>query len=238
MTEPTGPLPPSVYRRRRALAIGGSVVALVLAVWLVGALTGRGDPAPVVPVAAGASSPPPQADRPFVASSSSTASPAPTSPVPSPSAEPSPSPTPPSSTPPTPTTPPGPPPPCEDDRLSVRAEVESPSYPAGRPVGLKILVGSTGQLPCAKEIGRAVRELVVTTPDGGTRLWSSNDCFDTDGSEVRVMQPGELFEYRLTWLGSTSEPGCAKHTRLGPGDYLLFARVAGKTSDPVVFRMT
>ncbi|WP_246018649.1 hypothetical protein [Saccharothrix australiensis] len=89
-----------------------------------------------------------------------------------------------------------------------------------------------------EDIGRSVRELVVTTADGATRLWSSNDCFATEGTEVRVLRPGEVFEYGLEWLGGTSEPGCAKHTRLGPGDYLLTARVAGKSSDPVVFRMT
>lgn len=207
------------------LAIGGSVVALVLTVWLVAALTGRGDPAPVTPAAAPSSSPPPQAERPVVASSSSTTPP----PPPPPPAPPPP---------PSPTPPPGPPQPCEDAQLSVRAEVGEPSYPAGEQVDLKILVANAGPLPCTKEIGRAVRELVVSTADGATRLWSSNDCFATEGSEVRVMRPGEQFEYGLTWLGSTSEPGCAKHTRLGPGDYLLTARVAGKAGDPVVFRMT
>lgn len=122
--------------------------------------------------------------------------------------------------------------------MVVQAEVAKPAYPAGEAVGMKILVSNTGPLPCTKEIGRAVRELVVTSADGGTRLWSSNDCFATEGSEVRVLRPGEVFDFGLKWLGSTSEPGCAKHTRLGPGDYLLSARVAGKASDPVVFRMT
>ncbi|MEU5694679.1 hypothetical protein [Actinosynnema sp. NPDC020468] len=97
---------------------------------------------------------------------------------------------------------------------------------------------NTGTLPCTREIGRHVRELKVMTADGGTRLWSSNDCYDTEGSEVRVIKPGERFEFGLTWLGTTSEPGCGPRTRLGPGDYLLVATVAGVSSDPVVFRTT
>ncbi len=212
-----------MYWRRRALAIGGSVVALVLVVWLVGALIGRGDPVTPTPAAA-ASSPPPQSERPVVASSSSTSPPPTTTTT--------------TTEPPKPTAPPGPPQACDDAQISVKAEVAKPAYPAGQPVGMKILVSNTGPLPCTKEIGREVRELVVTSADGATRLWSSNDCFATDGAETRVMQPGEVFDFGLTWLGSTSEPGCAKHTRLGPGDYLLTARVAGRTSDPVVFRMT
>ncbi|WP_380728131.1 hypothetical protein [Saccharothrix hoggarensis] len=101
-----------------------------------------------------------------------------------------------------------------------------------------IAVSNAGPLPCTKEIGRSVRELVVTTADGAKRLWSSNDCYATAGSEVRVMQPGERFAFSLQWAGSTSEPGCGKHTRLGAGDYLLTASVAGKASNPVIFRIT
>ncbi|MEJ2856740.1 MULTISPECIES: hypothetical protein [unclassified Saccharothrix] len=220
MIDPAGPLPPKVYRRRRALAAGGAVVALVLVVWLVGALIGRGDPVPP-PVAAGSSSPPPQAETPVPASSSSTTPPPPPPPAPEP-----------------PKPPPGPPQPCDDAHISVKAQVEKAAYPVGEQVGFTILVSNTGPLPCTKEIGRAVRELVVTSADGAARLWSSNDCFTTDGSEVRVMQPGEVFDFGIKWRGTTSEPGCAKHTRLGPGDYLLTAKVAGKASDPVVFRMT
>ncbi|PSL50718.1 putative repeat protein (TIGR01451 family) [Saccharothrix carnea] len=220
MTEHTDPLPRAVYWRRRALALAGSVVALVLVVWLVGVLVGRGDPAPVV--AQPSSSPPEPAATPAVVSSSST------SPPPSPA----------TSVAPSPTLPPGPPPPCEDAQVAVAAEVDKPETPAGQPVRFTIVISNTGPLPCAKEIGRHVRELVVTSADGATRLWSSNDCFATEGSEVRVMQPGERFTYGLQWPGSTSGPGCREQSRLGAGDYLLTALVAGKASTPVVFRVT
>ncbi|MCE6999532.1 hypothetical protein LZG04_32675 [Saccharothrix sp. S26] len=219
MTEHTGPHMRSVYWRRRALAVAGSLVALVGVVWAVGALIGRGDPAPVV---VRPSSPPEPAATPVVAPSSVTTPP----PAPSPVVTPS------------PTLPPGPPPPCEDAQVAVAAEVGEPSTPAGQPVRFTIAVSNTGPLPCAKEIGRHVRELVVTSADGATRLWSSNDCFATEGSEVRVMRPGERFTYSLQWAGSTSEPGCRKHSRLGAGDYLLTAVVAGKASNPVIFRVT
>lgn len=224
--EPTGPLPPAVYRRRRVLAAAGAVVSLVLAVWLVGALIGRGDPSTTS--AAASSAPPPPPERPVVASSSATTSPPPPAPDP---------PRPTAAAPPSPAPPPGPPPPCEDAHLVVRAEVERAEFPAGQPVRFRIAVSNAGPLPCTREIGRAVRELVVTGADG-TRLWSSNDCTPAEGSEVRIIQPGEVFEYGVKWLGSTSEPGCASPSRLGPGDYLLIARVAGKAGDPVVFRMT
>ncbi|WP_367133112.1 hypothetical protein [Saccharothrix sp. HUAS TT1] len=214
MIEPAGPHPRSVYRRRRALAVAGSVVALVLAVWLVGAVVGR-EPERVAQRAA-ASTPPPPPQRPVAPPpSSSSPAPAPESPQP--------------------TLPPGPPPPCEDAQVAVTAEVDQQD---GRAPRFAVVVANTGPLPCTKEIGRRVRELVVTSADGGTRLWSSNDCFATEGSEVRVMRPGERFTYDLRWPGSTSAPGCRSQTRLGGGDYLLTAVVAGRASNPVIFRVT
>ena len=38
MLEPTGPLPPEIYWRRRALAIGAAVVVLGLIVWFIASL--------------------------------------------------------------------------------------------------------------------------------------------------------------------------------------------------------
>ncbi|TWP51168.1 hypothetical protein FKR81_16215 [Lentzea tibetensis] len=115
---------------------------------------------------------------------------------------------------------------------------EKPSYPAGSQVGLAIAISNTGKVPCIRDIGRHLRELVVMTADGAVQLWSSNHCLATAGDEVRILQPGEKFDFGTKWVGSTSEPGCGKHTRLGPGDYLLVAKLGPKASAPVPFRLT
>src|SRR6266498_457435 len=47
MIEPNGPLPQSVYWRRRALAAGVSVLAVVLLAWLIGGLVEAEDQQPV-----------------------------------------------------------------------------------------------------------------------------------------------------------------------------------------------
>ncbi len=218
MIEPTGPQPASVYWRRRAIALGASLVALLLTIWLVASLVGRSDAQPTSQ--AMTSTPPSTPPSTAAPSSSSTAPP------------------PPPAAPPSPTPPPGPPAPCDDASITVVAEVGKPSYEVGGQPEFKILVSNAGQLPCTKDIGRAVRELVVTSADGVTQLWSSNHCFVTEGSEVRIMQPREVFTYGLNWAGSTSDEGCRTHSRVGPGDYLLVAKVAGKAGNPVVFRLT
>lgn len=194
-----------------------SLVALLLAIWLIGSLIGHTDPQPQLQAVTSA---PPSTPPSTAPSGSST------------------SPTPPPPAPPSPTAPPGPPAACEDAQVNVVAEVSKPSYEIGQQPEFRIHVSNAGPLPCTKDIGRAVRELVVTSADGATQLWSSNHCFATEGTEVRVMQPREIFTYGLSWAGSTSDEGCRTHTGVGPGDYLLTAKVAGKASNPVVFRLT
>jgi hypothetical protein len=208
-----------VYWRRRVIAIGGSVLAALLLVWLLGAFIGRGEPTqPRGQAAHQASTPPSQPPPTASPPSSATSAPA-TSPASSPP-------------------PPGPPQPCPDTAIGVTAEVDKPSYESGQQPNFTINVVNTGQVPCTRDIGRHLRELVVMTADGANRLWSSNDCYSTDGVEVRVMQPGEKFPFSLRWLGTTSEPGCGKHTPLGAGDYLLIAKLGGVAGNPVVFRIT
>lgn len=219
--EPTGPLPPTVYWRRRLAAIGAGLVTLLLVIWIVGMFGSDAETAqPSNAAAASSSNPPPSmSESPAAASSSSTTPP--------------PSPT--ETTPPPP--PPGPPQPCPDDVIGVVAKANKPFYTIGDQPELSMDVVNTGPVPCIRDIGRQYRELTVLTADGATVLWSSNHCLSAVGTETRVMQPKEAFNYGTKWAGSTSTPGCGAHTRVGPGDYLLVAKLAGKASSPVVFRL-
>ncbi|MFI6101969.1 hypothetical protein ACIA8G_41005 [Lentzea sp. NPDC051213] len=223
MIEPTGPLSSSVYWRRRIAAIGAALVTLVLLIWIIGLFSSGGDetPQPTNAAAASSSNPPPTAPESASASSSTTAPPSPTATEP-------PGPPPP---------PPGPPQPCADDAITVAAKANKPFYTIGDQPELSMDVANNGPVPCIKDIGRQHRELIVLTADGQTQLWSSNHCLSTAGAEVRVMAPKEVFNYGTKWAGSTSKPGCGAHTRVGPGDYLLVAKLAGKASSPVVFRL-
>jgi hypothetical protein len=217
--EPTGPLPSSVYWRRRLAAIGAALVTLLLVIWIVGMYGSSDESAqPTNAAAASSSNPPPSISESPVASSSSTAPPSPAE-----------------TTPPPP--PPGPPQPCPDDAIAVVAKANKPFYTIGDQPQLSMDVVNNGPVPCIKDIGRQHRELTVLTADGQTQLWSSNHCLAATGSEVRVMQPKEIFNFGTKWAGSTSKPGCGAHTRVGPGDYLLVAKLAGKASSPVVFRL-
>ncbi|MGI5503431.1 hypothetical protein [Lentzea sp. CA-135723] len=221
MIEPTGPLPSTVYWRRRIAAIAAALVTLLLVIWIVGMFGSDAETSkPSNAASTSASNPPPSgSESPAAASSSSTTPP--------------PSPT--ETTPPPP--PPGPPQPCPDDVIGVVAKANKPFYTIGDQPELSMDLVNNGPVPCIKDIGRQHRELTILTADGATVLWSSNHCLAATGTETRVMQPKEVFNYGTNWAGSTSQPGCGAHTRVGPGDYLLVAKLAGKASSPAVFRL-
>jgi hypothetical protein len=210
-----------VYWRRRAIALGVSLVVLLLTIWLVASLVGRSGARS--DQRAASSTPPSTPPSTAAPSSSGTAAPSSVVAVAVTSSSPTP--------------PPGPPAPCDDASINVVAEVGKSSYEVGQQPEFKFHVANVGAVPCTKDIGRSTRELVVTSADGSTVLWSGNHCFATEGNEVRVMQPRENFTFGLNWAGSTSDEGCRTHGRVGPGDYLLIAKVAGKASNPVVFRL-
>lgn len=206
-----------MYWRRRIAAIGAGLATLLLVIWIVGVFGSDDETAqPTNAAAASSSNPPPSMSEAAAASSSSTTPPPP-----------------PAQT----TPPPGPPQPCPDDVIGVVAKADKPVYKIGDQPGLSMNVVNNGPVPCIKDIGRQHRELVVLTADGATALWSSNHCLSAVGNEVRVMQPKEAFNYGTKWVGSTSRAGCGAHTKVGPGDYLLVAKLAGKASSPVVFRL-
>jgi hypothetical protein len=223
------PLPPSVYWRRRAVALGSAVLAVVVLVWLVGLLVGKVDSDARGLVGRSAAHHPVSSSSPPAAGAVARASATTTSSAPSSAAR----------TPATSTPPPGPPQPCPDAAVKVTAEVDRAEYPPGQQPVFTIVISNAGPAPCIRDIGRHLRDLTVTSADGATRLWSSNDCYTSDATEVRILRPGERFDYRLTWLGTTTAPGCpGQHFRVPAGDYLLTAKLGELTSPPTPFRLT
>jgi hypothetical protein len=235
MLEPTGPLPPSIYWRRRALAGAVCVLAVMLLAWIIGGLVGPADDQPVRGTASSRdlkrppSSPPPSA-RPAAPSSTSstTASPAPTSQ--------------PTSSPTLSLTSPPPSPPlrsCPDKVIKVAAEPGARSYRVGEHPLLRLTIRNTGEVPCTRDMSRKLRELVITTANGRKRLWSSNDCYAPPGTDQRTLLPAKPLSFSLNWAGRTSSPGCpVTRTTVEPGRYRLTASLAKLQSPPTTLLLT
>ncbi|HEV2783262.1 MAG TPA: hypothetical protein VGX25_28090 [Actinophytocola sp.] len=216
---------PEVYWRRRVVAVVMSIAAVVVLAWIIGRLVGTADQSPVEGAAARASQPPsspPGGAHPgsTSASASSTAPPV-------------------AATTTTTTAPPAPPGPCPDAVIKVLAETGAPGYRVGQRPLLRLVVVNAGQLACVREVGRSLRELVITSADGATRLWSSNDCYPPPGAESRLLQPGERLEFTVNWAGRTSAPGCPSRRRSLPaGTYLVTAKLGALASPPAPLELT
>ncbi|MEO6879441.1 MAG: hypothetical protein ABI181_00650 [Mycobacteriaceae bacterium] len=252
MLSPTGPMPPQVYWRRRALAVAVVVVVVVLVVWIVSALVGGSAPEPTAqqsPLAAPAttSTAPPvtpapastttePGSTPAAASTASQTNPAaPTAAaVPSAATSGAPSVAPPISTAATP-----PPPTCVDPSVAVVAQVAQPSYPLGQQPVFRILISNVGKTPCARDLNAALQSVTVFTADGSTRLWSSNDCYPGKTTDVPTLAPGKVTTFSVKWAGTTSEPTCtADRTPVPAGQYRVVAALGKLVSAPVPFTLT
>ncbi|WP_050063602.1 hypothetical protein [Rhodococcus sp. RD6.2] len=232
MMEPSGPLPPEIYRRRRWLAIGAAVVALVLLIWIVSAVRGGGDDEATDAAAASASltttttaSPSTSASESGSASSSGSSGSSSVTDSASGTAD-------------APATPvaAGQ---CPDSSLAVKVSASKPTYPAGEEPEFGIVVTNIGNAPCDRELGAGMQQVLVYTLDTQQRLWSNNDCFPNAAADVRTLAAGEQAAFTVKWSGATSEPGCtAPREPVPAGAYSVVGQLGNLRSAPEPFNLS
>jgi hypothetical protein len=228
---PVGPLPPSVYWRRRVFALAiGLVVLLVL--WLLvysggsggsgsgrsaGSLTspsvGASTPAGSAgPTGSGAPSEtlaatPPAVDpgRPGDGSGGSTTAPSSTAAAALAA--------------------------CPDGALRVAVTPARPDYPVGALPQITLSVRNVSGGTCTRDLAASQQEVLLYA--GRVRVWSSNDCYPGGGRDVQALAPGERDRFTVTWSGLSSHPNCTGvRGRVGPGRYSLVGRVGNLQSPP------
>ncbi|ASF10429.1 hypothetical protein NBRGN_025_00030 [Nocardia brasiliensis NBRC 14402] len=224
MLEPNGPLPPEIYWRRRALAIGALVVALALVIWLVLTVSRGGDsPGDSKPVAAGSSTSVP----------SKTADPS--TPKPSGSAE--------SSAPPATSAAPASNEPaagqCPDQSLAIKISVDQPTYRVGEQPNFRMVITNISSTQCQRDMNSAQIQASVLSLDGQRRFWTSSDCSPVDESNARNLKPGEQALFTVRWSGTTSQQGCVgERVPVPAGAYQVVAQFGSLHSAPEPFNLT
>ncbi|MGK8521726.1 hypothetical protein ACRS6B_09305 [Nocardia asteroides] len=209
MLEPNGPLPPEIYWRRRAFAIGILVVALALVTWVVLAMA-RGGDSPGDTRSAGSSS---VVAKPVDAAAK-------------PSGEPAGAPKSAAAT--TSAVSAGP---CPDQSLAIKVTVEQPTYRTGEQPVFGIVITNISSVACTRDMGSGLQQVSVHTLDGQRRLWSSTDCYPDGQPDVRTMNRGEQAAFTVTWSGSTSQPNCAgERVQVPPGAYNVVAQLGSVRS--------
>jgi hypothetical protein len=253
MWEPVGPLPATVYWRRRAAAALGTVAVLGLLVWTVVSIAvparettiraasraAVSAPQPTTPPPASAPTPastpgagasPGGESNPIVVPSSA-AGPATAErlqPDDSPRlALPAPPPIPVPATGPVP---------CSDEMIGVAAEIDPAEHRVGQRPTLRLVVTNISKQPCVRDLDSGRQEIVVWSM-GGDRLWSSNDCAGGSAADLRTLVPGQPVAFAVAWAGRSSSPGCAGSRTVVPaGKYRVMSRVDGVISPPTEFQ--
>ncbi|WP_107653856.1 hypothetical protein [Nocardia suismassiliense] len=227
MLEPNGPLPPEIYWRRRALAIGALVVALALVIWLVLTVSRGGDsPGDSKPVAASSSSSttskPADASTTKAAEPSESGTPAPSSAASSASNEPA--------------SAPGQ---CPDQSLAIKISVDQPTYRVGEQPNFRIVITNISSVLCQRDMNLAQIQASVLSLDGQRRFWTSSDCSPVDESNARNLKAGEQALFTVRWSGTTSQQGCVgERVPVPAGAYQVIAQFGSLHSSPEPFNLT
>lgn len=246
--EPQGPLPPEIYWRRRAVAVGGAVVVVGLVVALIVWMTsGSGDPhntaatqsvsssstassttsAPPAsePQAGGASGEPDAGGGSGGGAGGSGAPAGASSPVESAS----------------PAGVPGGaagPALCPDQAISVVLYTDEPTYTIGQNPVFTIVTTNAGLSECTRDVGKAVQNVIVRTLDGTRTLWSARDCSPLNTVNNVVLKPAQQVKDTITWSGTTSSPGCERpRTQVPAGSYSAIGKIGERESFPITFNM-
>lgn len=227
-TEPHGPLPPEIYRRRRFLALGVAALVLVIVIVVVIVVASNstgGDATNAAPASTASAAPPsalpgenPQVKTPILPPASQTPTPTPT-----------------------PVQAVAPPPvlkegdDCPDSTLAVKGITSQPDYVVGDQPKFTMVVTNIGLVACKRDVGAAVLAAYVYGLDNN-RLWSNLDCAPSNETLVKTFNPGEQVTTEVTWTGMGSAANCPLPRQpIGPGTYNLVVQLGNLRSAPVPF---
>ncbi len=228
MLHPIGPLPPSVYWRRRVL-VAALLVAVVLLIVTLFALMSSGK----TPVAGSSAS-----SGLTTTPGSSTSSTSPTSPASPAGSTPATTPaTSAASSPTSPGTATASTPPCDGAQLTVTAATSALTYKVGDQPILMLKVANNGPGNCTQDLADSQVELRVY--NGAARVWGSHDCEVQPGTDVKTLVVGTTVGVEIVWSGLSSEPACAgTRQRVGAGTYTLYALLGGHQGVPAQFTIS
>ncbi|MDG4791348.1 hypothetical protein O7626_36570 [Micromonospora sp. WMMD1102] len=138
--------------------------------------------------------------------------------------------------------PPAPPPvdnECTDQEMSVVPVPSRASAQRGQPIELRLRIKNVSGRTCNRDVGADLQELYIKS--GARKVWSSDACSLVRSNDVRPFPPSHENEYTISWNGRESSK-CANQLAAGPypaaGTYQLFGRLGDKHSEPVRINIT
>ena len=128
---------------------------------------------------------------------------------------------------------------CTDAEMSVTAVPATTTIRRGAPVAVQLKIKNISGRTCTRDVGADLQELYIE--QGAGRVWSSDTCGTTKGSEVFSFPPNGVRAYDLTWNGKRATK-CAAGQAAGAappvGQYEMRYRLGAKISAPVALTIT
>lgn len=128
---------------------------------------------------------------------------------------------------------------CADSEISAVPTPSVTTMARGTTITVRLTIKNISNRTCSRDVGADPQELYVD--EGANKIWSSDNCGTSHGSDVRQFTPGAERQFSVTWNGRESTT-CAAAQAAGPapvaGQYALRLRVGTKLSDPVTLTIT
>ncbi|MFG3300663.1 hypothetical protein [Micromonospora chersina] len=128
---------------------------------------------------------------------------------------------------------------CADSEIRVTPVALPATAQRGTTVTLRLKIKNISDRTCSRDVGADLQELYVKA--GAEKVWSSDTCGTGKGSDVQSFTPNFERSYELGWNGRDVSR-CANGLANGPyapiGTYQVFARVGTKLSEPVKLTIT
>ena len=126
---------------------------------------------------------------------------------------------------------------CADAEIALSAEVSPAPGVYGGVITLTLIVRNTTDHPCLRDVGSAPQELQVR--QGSVVVWSSDHCNTPQASDVRAFGPNIESRFSRRWNTYRAAPHeCDPPSNVSPapvGSYEVTARLGSKLSTAVPF---
>lgn len=129
---------------------------------------------------------------------------------------------------------------CTDQEMQVTPVPQPADAPRGGTVQLTIKIKNVGKRSCKRDVGADFQEIRIVQGSGSAKVWSSDDCNPTRGSDMQPFTPSFERAYSVTWNTHTSTSCDGKRATgklADAGDYQVFARLGSKLSAPVALTL-
>ena len=124
---------------------------------------------------------------------------------------------------------------CADSEMQITPSASSTTIKRAAPtVDLTLTIKYIGNRTCSRDVGSDPQELYLSS--GVQVYWSSDKCSPGGGHDVRQWTPGNVRAYKLTWNGrqsSSCDGGVAAGPVPPPGQFQLRGRLGSLVSNPI-----